>query len=198
MEDIYYDNWCFLSILDGLNLEVMFDHGQEISVIEKQCSLTKLLLEHINEAHFLCTLEPKSDIEKSWVTLAANKYGAPVAGVIASGKENGLIFIFPQIQNKSRFLTQFFNEVLPEISPRLFPHFEGARWVQRLEYELPKILELKNEIERIQQEARRQVVELEKAIEEDRRELGHLHDLISEKDKPLVNAVKQTLEVLGC
>lgn len=194
------DNWCFLSILE--NLIAKPDFGKEILIVEdvdiqEYHTFKWILSEHIGGAQFLCTFEPKSDMEKSWVTLATNKYGAPVAGAIASGKENGLIFIFPQIQNKSRFLTQFFNEVLPEISPHLFPHFEGTRWVQRPEYELPKVLELKNEIERIQQEARRQVVELEKAIEEKRHELGYLHDLISEKDQSLVDTVKKTLEVLG-
>lgn len=199
-EDIsFYDNWCFLSIVE--NLELSFDRGQEISVVDNEHSLnqilSQILLEQIKRAYFLCTLKPKWGIEEAWVTLATNKYGTPVVGAIASSEENGWIFIFPQLQGKPNFLIKFFKNILPELSPHLFPHVEGSRWVQRPEYELPKILDLKSRIEQIQEEARKQVVELEKAIEEERHKFGYLHDLIMERDRPLVIAVKQTFELLG-
>jgi hypothetical protein len=87
--------------------------------------------------------------------------------------------------------------VLPDLSPHLFPHAEGARWVQRPEYELPEALELWNQIQRIQEAARQKVAELETAIAESRAGMGYLHDLIRGKDRPLVSAVKKTLETLG-
>ncbi len=197
VDKILYDNWCFLSVLDSENLEVSQDHGREIFVTEKDQPLVKILPEYTKAAHFLCTVHPTWRIEKSWITLARNKYGAPVAGAIVPGKGVGWVFILPRLQNKPAFLLQFFNDVLPELSPHLFPHVEGARWVQRPEYELPKILEFKDRIQQIQDESRKQIVELEKAIEEERHKLIYLHDLIRETGTPLVSAVKKALEVLG-
>ncbi len=193
----FFNNWCFLSILDLENLEVSSDRGQEILVVEKELSLAKLMLEHMKGAYFLCTLKPKYKIENSWLTLSTNKYGAPVAGAITPEGGEGWIFIFPQLRDKTSFLTKFFKHILPELSPHMFPHVEGGRWVYRPEYELPRVVELKNSIEKIQGEARKQVVNLEKAIEEERYKLSYLHDLIRETDRPLVNAVKKTLEVIS-
>ena len=130
--------------------------------------------------------------------MATNKYDAPVAGAIRLDKQKpGWVFLFPQIQNKASFLTRFFNEVLPDLSPHLFPHTEGARWVQRSEYELPQIIQLNNEIRRIQEEANQQITELEEAIRIERENEGYLHVLLTETGRSLVIAVKQTLETLG-
>ncbi|MFQ5882745.1 MAG: hypothetical protein ACE5I9_09795 [Candidatus Methylomirabilales bacterium] len=66
-----------------------------------------------------------------------------------------------------------------------------------IKYELPRILELKNKIRQIEEEARQQVVALGKAMDEERTAMAYLHDLITAKGRPLVSAVKRTLEVLG-
>jgi hypothetical protein len=42
--DIYCDNWGLLSILDSLVVEP--DHGEEMSVVQKEFSLGQTLLEH--------------------------------------------------------------------------------------------------------------------------------------------------------
>lgn len=117
--------------------------------------------------------------------------------VLAEQEHHGLILIFPQLCDKPRFLTRLFSEVLPELAPHLFPHVEGARWVQRPEYELPRILQFRDEIKRVQEETRQRVAGFEKAIGEEREGLGYLHALLTETGHPLVIAVKKTLETLG-
>ena len=94
-------------------------------------------------------------------------------------------------------MAKLLKNVLPDLSPHLFPHAEGARWVQRSEYELPRILELRSQIARIQEETREQVTALEHSIAEERERWNYLHDLIRETGRPLVKATKQTLELLG-
>ena len=195
---VFVDNWCFLSTLNGFNLNIRYDNGEEIHITEGKHPLIRVLSNYIERARFLCTLQPSNEIKNSWVSLATNKYGAPVAGVIAPREEGeGWIFIFPQLKDKSQFIMSLLKDVLPEMSPRLFPHVEGGRWVERSEYELPEVLGLRSKIHQIQEEARKRVVELEKAIEEERTSMAYLHDLIRETGEPLAKAVKKTLEVLG-
>jgi hypothetical protein len=192
-----YHTWSFLSTLD--RFEVENDFGQEIRITLEKTNIGRCLSDYIDEAIFKCTFYPKWEVtEEPWFVLATNKYDAPVAGAIRLDKQKpGWVFLFPQIQNKASFLTRFFNEVLPDLSPHLFPHTEGARWVQRSEYELPQIIQLNNEIRRIQEEANQQITELEEAIRIERENEGYLHVLLTETGRSLVIAVKQTLETLG-
>jgi hypothetical protein len=195
---INYNNWSFLSTFD--RFEMKHDRGEEINVALTETTIGSCLADYAKNASFSCTLHQKWEKEEEpWLVLATNKYETPVAGalVLTNQKLRGWIFIFPQLQDKPHFLARFFKEVLPGVAPHLFPHVEGAKWVQRPEYELPKILELTDEIRRIQEEARQQVTDLEQAIEEERIKLGYLHDLLTETGRLLVIAVKKTLETLG-
>lgn len=195
--DISCDNWSFLDILNSDNLETNYQPGQEISVIVEEPTLAQLLGEHVKGAGFVCTLNPTHRIRESWVTLAEDKYGLPVSAAIVPNSRRGWIFIFPHLRDKPHFLVRFFNEVLPDLSPHLFPYTEGSRWVQKPEYELPKVLELKSKIQQIQEDARRQVAELEEAIEKERAEKAYLYDLIRETGTALVTAVNKSLKILG-
>ncbi|MEQ9623157.1 hypothetical protein [Coleofasciculus chthonoplastes] len=198
-EKLPFDNWCFLSILDPRNLDIKVDLGQEISVAIEFAPLSSTLREHTEDAKFFCTLEPKYQLQESWLPLAKNKYGSTVAATICtnSNESKGWIFILPHPKDKPSFLVRFLNEVLPSLLPNLFPYTEGSHWVQKPDYEFPKVLELKSRIQEIQDEARKQILKLEEAIEQERMEMAYLHDLIKETGTPLVNAVKKTLKVLG-
>jgi hypothetical protein len=200
--ELAYDNWSFLSILRGL--EVRRDSGEEISVSDfaVKSLIGPCLSEYVNEAIFSCTLHPQGRVvRESWITLAANKYDDPVSGFLFLKEEEsakpGWVFVFPQIRGKSRFVARFLKEVLPDLAPHLFPHVEGARWVQRPEYELPRILELERQIQLIQEETRQQIASLKREIEEERSRMGYLHDTVRETGRSLVIAVKKTLELLG-
>ncbi len=195
------DNWSFLSIFESDKIEFKADHGYEITATAKKSILMNTIAEHLNPAEFACTLNPFAyELRSFWEPLAANKYGVPVAGVIApDGKQRqGWVFLLPRLSDRTHFLVKFISEVLPTYSPHLFPHLEGAKWIYWPEYELPAVLDLKHRIHQVQEEAKQKVLGLEQAIEEKRCELGFLHDLIRETDKSLVTAVKKTLEFLGC
>ncbi|MBW4501383.1 MAG: hypothetical protein KME57_17930 [Scytonema hyalinum WJT4-NPBG1] len=196
IEDIPCDNWCFLSIFKASNLVAISAQGEEISVVVKSLELNKFFSKHFTNAEFLCTFN-SIGLGKRWVTLAENKYGEPVAGVIQMPDAKGQIFIFPQLQDKSRFIVEFLNDFLPDLSPHLFPNVEGGRWVERSEYELPQVLEFKKKIQQIEEEVKTKVAKLEEAIEKEQSENAYLYDLIRENSTLLVSAVNKALEVLG-
>jgi hypothetical protein len=196
-EDIHYDNWSLLSVLS--NLTINSDHGEEIDAVKGESLLVKLLADYLDDATFCCTFEAQWHLEKRWFVLAKNKYGAAVAGVIAPPEKTkiGWIFIFPRIKNKDHFLSAFLKNILPDLCPGLFPHAEGQKWVRRAEYELPSVLQKAKQISDIQDDAAKKVVDLEKAIQEDRNASQFLYALIRETGDPLVEAVEKALALIG-
>lgn len=204
-----FDNWSFLAPLHSSNFDTKFMQGSEIAVPSQSHSLGKLLARHIKGASFRCTLSPKeysdanqylyaNEFFKSWVVLATDKYGAPVAGAFApEGNVKGWIFIFPQLSDKSSFTKEFLRDVLPELAPHLFPYAEGGKWIYRDDYQLPSILEMRQQVEQIEAEARERVKAVEEKIRLKQEETAYLRALLTETGDPLVKAVKKTLEVLG-
>jgi hypothetical protein len=196
--EITYDNWSFLSVLDMLTVEA--DSGCEIQWLKGQHSLQTCLAKHHGDAHFVCRFNARTNrLKKSWVTLAESKYRDPVAGVIMPESESGggWVIVLPRFRDPGPLLIQLLGEVLPNLAPQLFPHSEGARWVQRPAYELPQIKGYREQIGRIKEKTHKKIATLEGAIDKEREELGHLHDILTETGRPLVLAVKRTLELLG-
>ena len=193
--EIPCDNWSFSEFLDRNYLSVNHDSGKEISVLEADSPLRTVLSKHAKGAHFLCTLQGPS--KNSWLPIAENKYKLSVAGVLFPANGKGLILILPQLRNKPSFLSALLREVLPETTPNLFPHVEGARWVQRPEYEIPAVLDLERKIQKIETDARQKIADLEQIVEAERDKASYQHALISATGRPLVLAVKKALETLG-
>ena len=197
------DNWSFLSILNPYNLSIPFETGQHISAVTGQPStvfdlFTRAIRDHISGASISCTFEPLLNLPQRWFTLAMNKYGDPVAGVVVPATQNeGWIIILPRLSDRGSLLLRLLTDVLPRLVPRFFPHAEGARWVERPDYELPGIPALLDRARQIEEEARARVVDVERQVATARRELGYLHDLLTQQAKPLVEAVKHALAVLG-
>jgi hypothetical protein len=204
-EDISYDNWSFLGVLDGL--EVRRDQGNALLIEDSltEHPIAKCLLGQADESSFTCTVEPTwGSLKRRWARLARSKFGDAIAGAIvpdereeSRDKQSGWVFILPRLQDKAGFLRKFLKEVLPDLAPQLFPFVEGSRWVQRPEYELPEVLEFRRQIEDIREETEQRIESLEKAIDEERRENGYLHELLQGTGRALVLAVKTALETLG-
>ncbi|HYT54594.1 MAG TPA: hypothetical protein VEQ38_07775 [Verrucomicrobiae bacterium] len=195
--ELHWDNWSFLSAASSIAIDS--DYGTEVTVTHPEWPLGRLLQEHIGNATFKCTLEPSYDIKERWVTLATNKYGATVAACIAPPEKSkkGWIFIFPRLQDKAGFLAAFFKAILPDLAPALFPEAEGRKWVHRVEYELPSVMQKVQSISAVENDAAEKVRELEAAIASERATNQFLYDLLLETGEKLVAAVKTSLDVLG-
>ena len=190
------DNWGCLSALDQIT--VSYDHGEEIEPAEASEAFP--LYRHLANARFTCLLEPRELVKDRWITLATNKYGNPVAGVLApsSSKEGeGWVIVLPRLERPGELVRELLDEVLPVLSSRLFPHAEGTRWTRREEYELPRVLDLTTKIRELQSRAREETNSLEGEIEQERKRHGYLHDLLTASGDELVKAVIDALHTLG-
>jgi len=127
-----------------------------------------------------------------------NKFGNPVGGLILSDEFNGGgVLILPQMNKNFDVIFTLLTEVIAELSPHLFPDLEGAKWVQRDEYELEEIKKLKNEKIKVEEETERQLAELDEKIEKEREDFEFLHGIITNTGDKLVENVKEILDFIG-
>ena len=191
------DNWSFLSILSYLVVESS-DVGVEINVLEHDSQLSRFLWKTTRNAKYNATFNPTSRIEKNWIpTLSSNKFERCVGGLLVPEDSKGRVLILPQISKDAETIVTLLREVLPDISPHLFPHIEGSRWVERAEYELDSVLKYKTDKVEVQLRAKRELEELDKQISEERDRLGFLHGIITKTGTDLVESVKSCLEFIG-
>ena len=190
---IHADNWGFLSILSSLRIES--DFGEEINVLEHDTQLSRFLRKTVRDARYNATFNPTSGIEKNWKPILSNKFEKCVGGLIVPEDSRGRVLILPQISKKPEAIVTLLREVLPDISPHLFPHID--RWVERDEYKLDSVLKYKAKKIEVQQRAKREFDELDKKILEERDKHGFLHGIITKTGTDLVESVKSCLEFIG-
>ncbi|GAB2770864.1 hypothetical protein GCM10027275_11970 [Rhabdobacter roseus] len=108
-----------------------------------------------------------------------------------------VLFVFPYFENIGEFTKRFMTEVAPEILPNLFTVLSTFSWLDDKKYWLPghgELIEQKSqEITRHEQELKR----IDKEIEANKNTYNFLHDLITETDEELVDAVLYILRWLG-
>lgn len=191
--------WDLVPELDSFR--VTRDHGEEIA--PAMLDAFDVLVPHLTAATFDCTLSPSSRHE--FLPLACNKYGATVAGVLATQPEEqpdgstarGFVFLLPQVQDIGVCVAALLDDVLPRLAPKLFPESSRTAWVNEGAYELPAIKKLQREAEVVRREADIRETELQAAIEKQREKDGWLHTLFTGTDDELEHAVKDALTALG-
>lgn len=191
------DNWSFLPILSSVG-SIQYS-GNTVTSQYPQNPLGQLLERYAQRVSVTCTLAVRlPPAAGQWLPLAKNMFGQDIAGMlIPSYPDAGQIFIFPQLEDKTGFLTEFVTQILPHLAPHLFPHIEGARWVYRDAYELPSVQALRAEVEHIRAEAERSIKELEDQIAQTQADNTHVYELLRGTGTPLVAAIKKSLEELG-
>lgn len=195
--EIHADNWAFLSILSPGYFEIKPDSGEEVCVPEYDSQLFRFLRRTVRNARYTATFNPTPRIEKNWIPILSNKFERCVGGLLVPEDSKGRVLILPQISKKPEAIITLLREVLPDISPHLFPHIEGIRWVEREEYELDSVLGYKTEKIKVQQRAKRELEEIDTKISEERGELSFLHGIITKTGTDLVESVKSCLEFIG-
>jgi len=195
--ELHFDNWSFLSTLSSENLEIESDFGEEINIPNYDFPIFRFLIRIIRGARYTATFNPTYKIRSNWLAVANNKFGSCVGGLIVPDNCKGRILILPQISKKPEAIVTLLNEILPDISPHLFPHVEGARWVERDEYELNQVLNYKAEKIRVQQKAEKEIEDIDKKILDERARYGFLHGIITQTGTDLVKSVKLCLGFIG-
>lgn len=189
-----FDEWHFVEPLRYL--KISNNNGHEMSIVNMDSSLNKLLNAHLAGSEYTCTLEGNYKGSEAWSILAKNKFGDAVA-LQKRTEANGLVLIFPQLNDKSGFLKSLFTEVLPEISPHLFPNITTGKWTHLSDYELPAIKQFLKDKSILEQNFINQSKLLDEKVLEERSNNGWMHDLITQTGDTLVHAIIQGLKSLG-
>ncbi|VVP64947.1 hypothetical protein PS907_01165 [Pseudomonas fluorescens] len=184
--------WNLVEPMDSIT--VVPESGSAISVTGDS-PIRNLLKRHLDGAEFTCTFKPNWANDKTWTSLATNKYGLDVSLVAEHGY--GVVMIFPQLADKSSFIGELLGDVLPEIIPGLFPEIEKGMWTHLPEYELEQVIELEAKKIIVTAKAEKELNNIQQEIIMHRSANGWLHDLITGTGDDLVNAVKIALSELG-
>lgn len=203
--EMQVDNWSFLTALGPAHLGIRADAGRFIEVTHVWPALSRLLSRHVVGATWLCTFEPHERVKSRWLTLATNKFGGAVGGLIGFLRDEAkpemglksLIIVLPDIVDKPSFLSELLTDVLPGAVAQLFPGVSELAWIRDPLYELPEVRGLQERIQGIQQEAARQVADLSEQVDAIRKETSYLDALLTQTGARLVGAVERTLRVLG-
>ena len=156
-------------------------------------SLGILLAKGAENASFSCTFA----IHRSCIGLAVNRYDDCVAGAILSDDGKPQTLLLPQMPSLHTILRQLLEEHLADWRPELFPHLVGARWVHRPEYEIPKVIELNNQIAEIEKRSEEERKKLQEAIELEKEANKDWYTLLQRDGDELVQAVIRSLRKLG-
>lgn len=198
------DNWSFCSMLNDERLVIARDGGEEITAPPSDSPYTKLMERHLANMSFLATLKntiyltPKIS-GYSYQSLVENKFGASVGGVVRGEESKGIILICPRIgeAHLDDFVMDLLKNVLPDVSPHLFPHHEGSVWTRDPSYEHLSVLELEKSKQLILTEAQEKVRLLNEQIEMVRTDKDYVHGILTKTSDPLVADVKLALEAIG-
>jgi hypothetical protein len=189
-------NWGFLRDLQFL--ETQQREGTEIIYKQDHKRIADLSETASSRAFYTCVVRPLPELAERWVSLATNKYGEPVAGIIASETQpQGYILVVPQMPALASIVIRLIENVFTSVSPHLFPFSESTAWTYREEYELPEINRLNSSIAQVEASAAAQISELNSQIESLREANRDWYALLNGTGGELVAAVVRSLKVLG-
>lgn len=83
------------------------------------------------------------------------------------------------------------------LRPSLFPQHDHHLWAERPELQPPQLIRFQKEIQSIKESADQEIAVLEEKIRDIRHSHKHWYDLLTQKGRPLVEAVLSTLRELG-
>jgi hypothetical protein len=193
-----YSNFNFYN-----NVAEHFNKYGKKSVIPKERSkLSPLLEKHLNGIEYGTVFyhpekweNHKRKKEKNFMPLLLNEREQIIS--YAHFIEESIIFVFPDIKEKTSFVSELFKTYLPDILPDIFPFHGEFGWLNNGEYLLPeesKLLLQKNEIE---EKYVKDINDIEESIAQLKIKYGFLNDLVSESGEKLVKAVEYYMQWLG-
>lgn len=190
-----YSNYDFCSKIPYSNNKF----GREL-VIQKELDLLNLhdFLSKYSEGATYHIVFSNSDINKEtevFLPLIKNSHGEIVS--FLRFFDNYMLFVFPQIVEKSSFLEELLTDQLPTFCPDLFPFNSKFKWLEQEAYMLPNVEHLLEEKESLIKRFDTEIERKEKEIEANYKKYECLHRLLTESGDELVKSVKAFLEWLG-
>ncbi len=190
------DNWSFLSFLSSL--KVPFIQGNEMKLLSTEVDIKSFLKQVISKSSYTAGLRPESNtIKQCWTPLLVNKFEDCVGGMIIPETGKGRVLILPQIPKDPETILTLLREVLPSLSPHLFPDLTRFRWLQKDKYELNSVLKHKRQKDEVRKKTENELAIINKKIEKEREQFGFLHEMITQTDENLVDSVESYLKFIG-
>lgn len=200
---IAIDNWSFLDLMSRANFTIKADHGTETQVPPSIDFLEAFLRKHQIDLVFDTVLTPThqrtdENYGVEFIPLVYSKFKECISVLLFAKKPNkGRILILPQFKDKELSVYELVATVLPEISPHLFPSFEGHRWVHTHDYEHASVLRMKAVQRSIMEEAEARVIALEAEINSEQERLAFQHGILTGTGDQLVADVKAVFTLIG-
>lgn len=173
--------------------------GKELIVQEEseKLSLHSFLSKHIvGSTYHIVFSTPKFDKDTEiFIPLIKNSHGEIIS--FFRFFDNCLLFVFPQIVEKSSFLEELLTNQLPYLWPNLFPFNSKFKWLEQEAYMLPNAEHLLKEKKYLIQKFNEEIEIKDKEIEANHKKYECLHRLLTESGDELVKSVKTFLEWLG-
>lgn len=167
-------------------------YGTQVSLTDRAVS-EMLFKNHLNEVKYHCAFDCIG--LEDFVPLLVNNNGECVSYIQIT--DDAVVFMLPQMKDKSAFLKSLFESVLYEQFSEYFPAVEEMRWIHKEEYMLPNEEGMRGELEQAKKDYEAKKAEINARIAENAGHYEFLHTMITGTGSELVNAVIEYLKWLG-
>ncbi|OEC51141.1 hypothetical protein A7K61_26240 [Pseudomonas sp. AP42] len=178
--------------------------GRRLHAAEPESVLFSLIKKYFGDSQYGVVFEHpqrwnssiyRDEDDERFVPLALNDKGEIVSYL--QSVEEGVVFLFPPLENTSGFLLELFESFLPEHFPQLFPSSGQFAWLDNGAFPVPGEVELLGDRKKIESDYKERVKKNEQAIVDLKSEYGFLRSLIFETGDNLVEAVAHYFRWLG-
>jgi hypothetical protein len=177
-------------------------NGRKVKLPEKESKLSPLFLKHLDNIDFETVFyhptiweNGKNQQIENFIPLLLNERDEIVS--YAHFVEKSIVFVFPDIADKSNFVSELFKTYLPEVVPEIFPFHGEFKWLDGGDYPLPGENKLLQERIELEEKFNRDIAENEERLDSLKVKYKFLSDLIIETGEALVSAVETYLKWLG-
>ena len=176
-------------------------HGHK-SAITKANKISPIFEKYLNGieysnvfSHPTIWKDGKNQKSEDFIPLLLNDRGEITS--YAHFVHNCLVLVFPDINEKSQFISELFKTYLPDIMPDIFPYHGEFGWLDNGEYLLPHEGELLQQKLDLDVEYNKNLQNIEQQIEETRNQYSFLHELIFQTGDELVKSIQKYMLWLG-
>lgn len=177
-------------------------HGKKAVIPEGDSKLSPLFEKHLNGIEYSTIFfhptewkDNKNSKIENFIPLLLNDRNEILS--YAHFVHESLVLVFPNIKEKTSFVSDLFKTYLPDIMPDIFPFHGEFGWLENGEYLLPGESELLLQRKEIEEKYLKDIERNKESIAEVKEQYRFLADLISESGHKLVCAVEHYLKWLG-
>jgi hypothetical protein len=191
------DNYSFLPRTYKNKLSVKPINGHEITVpiLNRYDRIIRnFVTKYSQHAEYYVSVAPRKLNEDEFQCILKNKYGQCVGAIINPKESEGLVIVLPQISKEPDVFLNMLNEVLPELSPKLFQFASGKDWIDKDEYALDCVPKLKAEKVKLIEETDKKIQKFDQKIIDNRNDHDFVYRIITGTGEDLVDDIQKCLE----